>query len=614
MADIDNNLEQIRTAIYGKDVRESIASGIEAINIEVENTTEKQEDLESTFDQLIINAGSSNAEIVDARVNTKTNTTYLKLKDRLDDEHEDLSNKMGILNELQTTDKDNLVNAINENVVQLNENAQQINNNKSKITMLDQLKLQIVYNAIGDGISDDTIPIQRYIDDIQSQGGGIVCIPYGKIYKISQLNITAPNITIIGGGTLLDGSLKIGQTNGTPLDLFYNIDGIKFKYTSKTTGKHGITLINARKGRIYNCDFINCDACIYVEPLDYTQHCSRCMISNNIFRNSNYCLYIDRILNATNIFCAGDFHFINNQGYEGIGICHVLAEGIDGIVIEGNTLFFPNYADAVKSTTKEHNIKIVFGDWITINGNNLFEAGLDSIYIQYAKDININGNNIAWCGQRELSNGITILNGDVTNQPDNRVIITANNIILPSKHGIHLAVSNSNGVGYVLVDGNNVREAGSSTCYYGTTDINSVTHYGIMVDTNVIKSSVVNNMCFDNKCNISNASYFANNVELDNVIREFSRTLTVSTAATTINTTGYQHINLNMPSAVTITSLTQDSIFNKQITLFAFNGNTTIQNNSTIKLKGGANATMPTNSTLTLKYASGTWWEIARSF
>lgn len=114
MADIDNNLEQIRTAIYGKDVRESIASGIEAINIEVENTTEKQEDLESTFDQLIINSGNSNAEIVDARVNTKTNTTYLKLKDRLDSEHEDLSNKMGILTDLQTENNADLVSAINE--------------------------------------------------------------------------------------------------------------------------------------------------------------------------------------------------------------------------------------------------------------------------------------------------------------------------------------------------------------------------------------------------------------------------------------------------------------------------------------------------------------------
>ena len=42
MADIRDKVEQIRQAVYGKDVRESIASGIEAINSEVESTTQRQ--------------------------------------------------------------------------------------------------------------------------------------------------------------------------------------------------------------------------------------------------------------------------------------------------------------------------------------------------------------------------------------------------------------------------------------------------------------------------------------------------------------------------------------------------------------------------------------------
>lgn len=84
MANVSDKVAQIRQAVYGKDVRESIASGIEAINTEVESTTARQDSLETTFDQLIINAGNSNAEVVDARVKAD-NTVYPTLRDRLND-------------------------------------------------------------------------------------------------------------------------------------------------------------------------------------------------------------------------------------------------------------------------------------------------------------------------------------------------------------------------------------------------------------------------------------------------------------------------------------------------------------------------------------------------
>ena len=83
MANIKNELNNIKSALYGKDVRSSIYNGIDAINNEVESTTDRQVDLENTFDQLIINAGNSNAEIVDARVKND-GTSYSKLGDRLD--------------------------------------------------------------------------------------------------------------------------------------------------------------------------------------------------------------------------------------------------------------------------------------------------------------------------------------------------------------------------------------------------------------------------------------------------------------------------------------------------------------------------------------------------
>ena len=51
MANVSNNVRQIRQAVYGRDVRESIASGIEAINAEVENTTSRQDVIDVNEDQ-----------------------------------------------------------------------------------------------------------------------------------------------------------------------------------------------------------------------------------------------------------------------------------------------------------------------------------------------------------------------------------------------------------------------------------------------------------------------------------------------------------------------------------------------------------------------------------
>lgn len=84
MANIKKHLDNIKGALYGKDVRGSIHDGIDAINKEMENTTGRQVDLEKTFDQLVINAGNSNAEIVDARVKSD-GTSYSKLGDRLNE-------------------------------------------------------------------------------------------------------------------------------------------------------------------------------------------------------------------------------------------------------------------------------------------------------------------------------------------------------------------------------------------------------------------------------------------------------------------------------------------------------------------------------------------------
>ena len=51
MASIADKIAQIRQAILGKDVREALASGMEAINAETENTTQRQDYIENLVDE-----------------------------------------------------------------------------------------------------------------------------------------------------------------------------------------------------------------------------------------------------------------------------------------------------------------------------------------------------------------------------------------------------------------------------------------------------------------------------------------------------------------------------------------------------------------------------------
>ncbi|MEZ2715434.1 hypothetical protein [Niallia circulans] len=90
MAFIQHFIDEIRKAKKGREVRGSLADGIDAINKETESTTTRQKNLDATFKQLIINAGESNAEIVAGRHDNTTGTTYDSMPDRLDATSEQL--------------------------------------------------------------------------------------------------------------------------------------------------------------------------------------------------------------------------------------------------------------------------------------------------------------------------------------------------------------------------------------------------------------------------------------------------------------------------------------------------------------------------------------------
>ena len=106
MANINKELNDIKNAVYGKEVRGSIHDGIKKINEEVENTTDRQDSVEAQFQSVldettgkdVISAPEINAAKVGA-----DNTNHPNLKTRLDTEYNQLSSQLA-----QTATKDEL--------------------------------------------------------------------------------------------------------------------------------------------------------------------------------------------------------------------------------------------------------------------------------------------------------------------------------------------------------------------------------------------------------------------------------------------------------------------------------------------------------------------------
>src|SRR5699024_10563352 len=97
MANIGDKINKIRNAIFGHEVRDSIADGIKGINEEVENTTQRQTDLETQFDVVLDETTGKDVisapEITAARVD-KSNKTYANLKERLDQENAEVKTQL----------------------------------------------------------------------------------------------------------------------------------------------------------------------------------------------------------------------------------------------------------------------------------------------------------------------------------------------------------------------------------------------------------------------------------------------------------------------------------------------------------------------------------------
>lgn len=335
MAHVGEFIRTIRTAMYGKEVRSSLADGLHAVNQETETTTvlsnetkHKQFVLEKKYDDQIANMTNenpSNSEVVDFRtsgITGKTFPTAGKRADAVDTQFVEMEKRM----ELQ----------------------------KYYVNVKE-------FGAKGDGIHDDTEAFQKAIDalgdyrykhpnpwDITNPGGGVILIPKtNKYYKITRTlkYKSAMSFEGQGWGTIIKFEpvlpLNLFETDRTKYSAHNSHHDVKFErlvFVGDRLNKEGagqslvgLDILNTRYARVTDCVVTGFQTGIkmYRDNTD----------SYGYFNTIQNCYCYDNILNvevATNGTQLIGGEFSNNYGWNNSD--YMLKITAAGVIISGTTI------------------------------------------------------------------------------------------------------------------------------------------------------------------------------------------------------------------------------------------------------------------------------------
>ena len=404
MANIQHWLDQIRRAVYGREVRSSIADAIEAINKE-------QSHLDGAFNQLIINAGNSNAEIVDARVKAD-GTQFNTLGQRLNKNDEDLLNLSNNFDD------------ISKEVIEARTDRNGTDHGRLKIRLDDideQLDTKLgkketeyvnvkLYGAKGDGVTDDTQAIK---DALAEQNN--IYFPSGT-YIISDSITLSKSTNIKGVGNthnwgVGDGAILKATHNDYIFKCSWGNQNNFYKINFDGKGIH-----TPCSSFIVECGFTG-DIGIY--------HARVTTIDRCIFRNcttSGIEKMVDsKILNS--FFYSNEIGIYMNDSNDNIISGNKIEWNNIGIKLDTNVfnLIQNNIFD--RNTT--YGIHSLNGSQLSIR-NNQFERSLVSHLRLNGSIITVTGNSFLNKNSEDNGTGVIVPNNSIHLQSVNKILISDN--------------------------------------------------------------------------------------------------------------------------------------------------------------------------------------------
>lgn len=334
------------------------------------------------------------------------------------------------------------------------------------------------FGAKGTGIGDDTAAIQAAINAAPESGGDVI-IPHGMICRFTELHLNRPNVSIIGtGGRLTAGKIFVGSDSVIE-DYGSKITGIKYDGGAAfNNDKSFIVMKRARAFTIERNTIKNTGRAIAVPPSTTGFHSVGMLdIRGNKFAGVDYAFHAETTAWDT----VSDLGFIdNNVNYARISPFH--ATGLDGVTLSLNKLFQLNYS-STEAILKDKRYSVYIGtsDQLHITDNNIFEAGLDGIYLGSPTNINISGNHIVWPGQAAPSDAIAIHGG----QP--RGVIAGNSFVNFTKNAIGVYGGDPR---RLEIGDNMYRWLQSPASYFGTAPLPS-NRYRVFVDSTVAETPII---------------------------------------------------------------------------------------------------------------------------
>lgn len=321
------------------------------------------------------------------------------------------------------------------------------------------------YNAKGDGINNDKSIIQQAISDLAGKSG-IIYIPDGTYaYPTSSLPITVPsNVRLIGSGTKLTGDVAsmISITGSEVV-----ISGITFENT-KASGAVTINFAsNVNNISITNNKFLGSGtqavniATIGIKGI---------YIANNVFDGVRYGVLTNS--GATDVH---DIRIIGNRFIniyaDGIELNHpssapYTSAGYD-ITIQGNYISCPNGTGATSGV----GIGLAGVTRVSIVGNVIRNCRWQGIHIEdECKHISIVGNIIdGTLNEPALTTngGIYLIDGDF-------ITVQGNSVYNCNDTGIHFDYDATNNATNSIISGNTVYQSNIGIKFSGNGNVDSI--------------------------------------------------------------------------------------------------------------------------------------------